>query len=695
MHAHRPRVLFLLNTLLSLFLVACFGGHGGGGGGGNGGNGGGGGGGGNGGGGGGTPGTVAIVQPTIEFPQVVAGSTLTFEAKVSGGGNGTGVAWGVQSGDSCSGNNFMSTLGVAGGAGNVGTIPASTPNKALATYTAPSAAALNGSPFIKVTVTALQSPETTGPCIVLFVVPTNNSLFSFNYVFRLKGFSNSSGLPFGIIGRFFADGKGNITSGFEDVNIAQGDGSSVAFPKAAFTGTYSMDTSNHGTMTLTVTSPTPWSASPPSNPPPTTMTFSFTLSIDGTFGGLIETDGAASPASVGSGEFQFQGNSVNFTTNNIVGSYAISLAGTAGVRASAVQEGVVGRLDLTASTSSTGLIAATSSSDDQSGGPTGLSGTYAIDDQQNGHGTFAIAGVPGTTDVSFYIGGPKRFYALRMDPNPAGNGAILLGAAHFMSGGAQFNNTSLGSAVFQLLGITDSHSLSGPGRATAAVGVAVGGAQVQPPSTTNGFLQGIIDLNDGGSVPNSLPIAFNPNTPATFTIAPNGRGTISITLPGPGGPVQYKFVFYLRGQSVGYVLEQPASDGSNRGRSGVFFPQTITHGPDGTFVGLTQVATSASVNGLAVLPLSVSGSSGDFQNGTGYASVLGLAATSGVANGTFTITDTTNNRGTVNVTSNGGIAGSATAAFYVLSDNEVILVGTDSTNVQPQIILLTNSLPDT
>jgi hypothetical protein len=30
----------------------------------------------------------------------------------------------------------------------------------------------------------------------------------------------------------------------------------------------------------------------------------------------------------------------------------------------------------------------------------------------------------------------------------------------------------------------------------------------------------------------------------------------------------------------------------------------------------------------------------------------------------------------------------------VLSDNEVILVGTDGHNTEPQIILLTNSLPD-
>src|ERR1700730_18153984 len=84
MRAQRPGAPFLLISLLSLFLVSCFGGHGGGGGGN------GGGGGGNGGGGTTTPGSVTIIEPTVSGAQVVAGSTLDFEAKVKGG-NGMGV----------------------------------------------------------------------------------------------------------------------------------------------------------------------------------------------------------------------------------------------------------------------------------------------------------------------------------------------------------------------------------------------------------------------------------------------------------------------------------------------------------------------------------------------------------------------------------------------------------------------------
>jgi hypothetical protein len=666
--ARRRLLLRVVVDGLSVFLVSCFSGHGGKGGGK---------GGAGGDDGGVTPGgTVTIIAPSVSFPQVVAGATLDFEAKVKNG-NGNGVSWGVQSGDSCTGTNGISSLGVPGGGGGVGTIPANTPNNTVVTYTAPSALPLDA-PFIFVTVTALQSPETTGPCVVVVVVATKNALFASNFVFRLRGFA-SSGLPFGIIGRFNADGKGNISSGLEDVDIAQTDGSSVGFTKVAFTGSYNMDTSRHGTMTLIVAASAPWKARPPVTPPPATMTFSFTLSLDGSFGSLIETDGAATPVEyVGSGDFQVQGNSSKFTTTNIVGSYLVSLTGTAGVNASAVNKGLIGRLNLAASTGLTGTILNTSRADDESGAPTQtLTGTYSIDDQPSGHGTLNVTGGANPI-ISFYIGAPRRFYALRTDNNPAGTSpdAILMGVVRFLPSTATFDNTSMGAVLFEMLGINGGH-------ASAVVGTFVSGQKIG--SNTDGFLQGILDLNDGGKVPGSPPISFaGPNGPniASFTVAPMGRGTMSISL----GGVTYNFIFYLRAQAVGFLLEHPASDNSSRGRSGSFFPQSVTSVGGGSFMGSTEVATAGSENGLTLLPLTVSGSSASFQNGTRYVSALGSAATSGPASGAFALTDTANNRGTLTMTSSGGIAGSGTAAFYLVSDSEMIAIGTDPTNMEPQII---------
>jgi len=165
-------------------------------------------------------------------------------------------------------------------------------------------------------------------------------------------------------------------------------------------------------------------------------------------------------------------------------------------------------------------------------------------------------------------------------------------------------------------------------------------------------------------------------------------------VPTSNGNVTYNFLFYLNGQGGGYVLEQPASDGSNRGRSGSFFPQTVTSGGAGTFVASTEVATAKSQNGLAVIPISASGGAGgagNFQNAAEYLSVLGMASTSPSVSATFTATDS-NNRGTIAITS-GSLAGSGTAAYYLVSNTEVIVVSTDGNNAEPQIILLTNTLP--
>jgi hypothetical protein len=631
---------------------------------------------------------VTITRPGVLSAQVVAGSTLSLQATVNQGDNGTGVNWGVQAGDTCSANGFTSNLGTQGGNASLGTVPMNSMNGTVVTYSPPNSAP--AAPNNVFTITALQSPSTTGPCIVVTVVATNNNLFSANYVFRFRGFT-SAGLTFAIIGRFHADGVGKadvssgISAGLEDVNIAQADGSSMSFTKVAFTGGYNMDSPSHGTMKLIVTG-TPWAAT--ASNPPLTMDFSFTLSLDGTFGGLIETDGNAGLAYAGSGDFQIQGPSKNFNVNRFFPSYVLSLEGPAGAGTTAVHKGLIGRLDLTATagSSTAGTIANTSTGDDQSGTApkTPLSGTYLIDDTVNGHGLFTIVG-SANPHVSFYIIRPGVFYALRTDQNVASANpdGILLGAVHSIGVDANgmpvnFDNTSLnGSFIFNLLGITTN------GHASAAAGHFSG-----IPSSGTGTLAGFMDINDGGAVSSPSFGPIRPDT-ATFTISANGRGTWAIKLSG----VTYNFVFYARGAGRGFLLEQPASDTSNRGRSGGWLVQTsgpfAASGANGTYILATAVVTAgaASVNSLAVLSLNGGAdNSGNF-NGTSYASVPGSALTTTSISGTFTVTDTTNGRGTIALTS-GKLAGNSQAAFEVYDSADVLLVGTDATNTDPQIIFL-------
>jgi hypothetical protein len=54
--------------------------------------------------------TVTIIEPSVQGPQVVAGLTLNFEARVQNG-NGNPVSWGVQTGDACTNSNGISSLG--------------------------------------------------------------------------------------------------------------------------------------------------------------------------------------------------------------------------------------------------------------------------------------------------------------------------------------------------------------------------------------------------------------------------------------------------------------------------------------------------------------------------------------------------------------------------------------------------------
>src|SRR5260370_28129114 len=91
-------------------------------------------------------------------------------------------------------------------------------------------------------------------------------------------------------------------------------------------------------------------------------------------------------------------------------------------------------------------------------------------------------------------------------------------------------------------------------QASAAAGVLVGGGGQN--WTTQGLLQGVVDFNDGGSLPASPPASFISTAPnqSSFTIAPTGRGTMSVWVQTSNGPFAVNFVFSLNCQGGGYHL---------------------------------------------------------------------------------------------------------------------------------------------
>src|SRR5882724_10714303 len=76
---------------------------------------------------------------------------------------------------------------------------------------------------------------------------TNNAALNGNYAFTFNGMSGNGSVSsaFAAVGRFTADGAGNLTNGQLDTNTAGGGGAAQSF-----TGTYSIGADNRGVMTL-------------------------------------------------------------------------------------------------------------------------------------------------------------------------------------------------------------------------------------------------------------------------------------------------------------------------------------------------------------------------------------------------------------------------------------------------------------
>jgi hypothetical protein len=79
----------------------------------------------------------------------------------------------------------------------------------------------------------------------------NNAELNGNYAFSFNGFTGNSGVSsvFAAVGRFTADGAGNVMNGQLDTN---GVGAGTALAAQAFTGTYAIGADHRGVMTLNI-----------------------------------------------------------------------------------------------------------------------------------------------------------------------------------------------------------------------------------------------------------------------------------------------------------------------------------------------------------------------------------------------------------------------------------------------------------
>ena len=226
----------------------------------------------------------------------------------------------------------------------------------------------------------------------------NNAELNGNYAFTFSGFTGNSGgsSVFGAVGRFTADGSGNITNGELDTN---GVGPGAALAAQAFTGTYAIGADNRGVMTLNI---------------PGGAKLAFAMMANGN-AQFIEFDATGGVGTIGSGTMEKADTSA-YNTASISGDYAFGVAGFDDANNRAA---IAGRF------TSNGAGALTNEAGDVNAYGTTYSMTfssanYSVSDTSTGRGTlnfsFSIGGSPFSLNYAFYFVNAGKLFVMGTDP---------------------------------------------------------------------------------------------------------------------------------------------------------------------------------------------------------------------------------------------------------------------------------------
>src|SRR6266436_4991302 len=142
----------------------------------------------------------------------------------------------------------------------------------------------------------------------------NNAALKGDYAFSFTGMTTGDGVsstPFAAVGRFTADGAGNLTNGELDSNgLGVSLGGVEKAVALAFTGTYSIGADNRGVMNLNI---------------PGGGTLAFAMLTNGN-AKFVEVDASGNHGTVGSGTMEKVDASA-FNTAKITGDYAFGVSG--------------------------------------------------------------------------------------------------------------------------------------------------------------------------------------------------------------------------------------------------------------------------------------------------------------------------------------------------------------------------------
>jgi hypothetical protein len=279
-------------------------------------------------------------------------------------------------------------------------------------------------------------------CAALVVATTaraqNNAELKGDYALSFNGMTTGGGgasTPFAAVGRFTADGAGNLINGELDANGFGAMEKAVAQP---FTGNYSIGADHRGVMTLNI---------------PGGGTLAFAMMANGN-AKFVEVDAGGGHGTVGSGIME-KVDTTAYSTGKIVGDYAF---GVVGLDQSNNRTAMAGRF----SANGSGLATNGAADVNQSGKFTTLNlftATYMVTDTSTGRGVInfppLLGGAPQNLDFVFYIVNAGRLFAMESDVlspvTPALNGMLLQQQTPI--GG--FSSTSLnGNTVMYLTGRT-------------------------------------------------------------------------------------------------------------------------------------------------------------------------------------------------------------------------------------------------
>jgi len=370
----------------------------------------------------------------------------------------------------------------------------------------------------------------------------NNAALKGDYAFSFNGMTTGDGVastPFAAVGRFTADGAGNLTNGELDANGFGAMEKAVAQP---FTGTYSIGADNRGVMNLNI---------------PGGGTLAFAMMANGN-AKFVEIDAAGGHGTVGSGTVE-KVDTTAFSTAKIAADYAF---GVAGFDQSNNRTALAGRF------TANGLGTFTNGAADLNlsgmfSTLNVLAGTYAVTDGATGRGILnmppAVGGTPINLNFVFYVVNAGKVFAMEMDAlspaTPLLTGVVLQQQTPAIVG---FTNASLNGGMV----------MYGSGTGAGEAGLL----------TADGI--GLLTLDFNGAC------MGEGGGNGTYLVASNGRTAIRIGNPSSG---PYAAAYLVSSNQAFFIVPDPCvSFGFGEPQA----PGTLTNGAiAGKYAGSTAIPT--------------------------------------------------------------------------------------------------------